>query len=212
MCLLCCVLYRFTGAPVSGGYSGTWHAFLDTERGPDSDTRLALVEKIYFECGATVMKALARSKDSTGREAISLTDAVARRLMNQTFLFCGVYELATGPPLYSSPRTVVMKAMDRCIATEYAAVFRKVAGKKLQLDAVKFALCLQQLGFLPDLDDAGLTAEFQKISSQQTAMQLPYEADFVRYCVSRFGDTREVAIKFMTSKVFICLCSCAYIF
>mmetsp|Transcript_74809 Transcript_74809/g.206351 ORF Transcript_74809/g.206351 Transcript_74809/m.206351 type:complete len:1089 (+) Transcript_74809:132-3398(+) len=145
-------------------------------------------------CGyGTRIVALAETLDANERTALQLAAMGPKRAVYAHLLFCGRYELHSGPPEHRSATSVVLRAYDRGDAADYSKVFdaadkdRSNFLERAELEAVveQLGLSLQML-LGPDAD------KVECLSREQ----------FIPLCRKQLGDgPRPVVLKFMQDEV-----------
>eukprot|EP00577_Skeletonema_sp_RCC1716_P003798 CAMPEP_0113416640 /NCGR_PEP_ID=MMETSP0013_2-20120614/25227_1 /TAXON_ID=2843 ORGANISM="Skeletonema costatum, Strain 1716" /NCGR_SAMPLE_ID=MMETSP0013_2 /ASSEMBLY_ACC=CAM_ASM_000158 /LENGTH=1678 /DNA_ID=CAMNT_0000303715 /DNA_START=200 /DNA_END=5233 /DNA_ORIENTATION=- /assembly_acc=CAM_ASM_000158 len=137
------------------------------------------------------INALAEVRDDQGRTALSLAAIGPRVEINKYLLFCGRYKLFDGPPEHRTATSVILRAQDVGVRSDYGYIFDMAdedGNGKLERKELK-AIAIS-IGLNPDL--------FLKGSDDGSTLS---KETFVDICMQQLGDgPREVVIKLMKNK------------
>jgi len=148
---------------------------------------------------------LAHTKDTKGREAISICDAKVLSLINEYLFFLSQYELQQGPLVHKSATAIVIQAQDHGVNGDYRLAFANTCSEEgkdgLNLDG--FCAAIASLGLHSEattMDESHLEEAFGYANTSKCSANNLSENEFVNFCTVTFGPVRKVVLKFMTNK------------
>jgi ankyrin repeat protein/tRNA A-37 threonylcarbamoyl transferase component Bud32 len=196
-----------SGVPKFHGFS--WTSLLDPSKTVmHVDVIITIVEEI-LKSFVHINRAnvhLAYCKDSLGRESISIAHEQVKTVLYKYIFFYGRYKIYEGHPKHVSATSVVVLADDYGIMNSYRSVFREVAGKISTVDQSsndymslgEFEAAISRINLtwnrkhiVKDIED-----EFKRCDINRDG-RISLE-EFMVFCKSIFGDSRPVALKFMS--------------
>ncbi len=168
-----------------------------------------------FATNTHTISDLCHSKDAQDREVIQFVPKEVREVLNKHLFFCGRYELTSGAPIHCSATAVVVACNDYGCVNDYEKVFSSAlktavttsttassiatnisSSSNDELDFKLFVNAVRQV-----CDNLGVSAAID------TELQSKYDAyadtcginlrDFLKFCVTEYGPSRKVVIKFM---------------
>jgi hypothetical protein len=203
----------------------TWFAFLEViaheEREETLERLMDDYNAILDERSVSDVSTLAKLKDSSGREAISIASEKCQQKMYEKMYFCGRYALDDAPPIHKSATCMVVSATDYGLVREYREIYKhslndgqfrqrhKQSEKQdnLEMDEELFVKVSMDLNKEDDtkLDDSKgkkLREQFEKdFDAWDTNKDKKLSEDeFMSMCKGKFGSTKNVALKFMQEK------------
>jgi serine/threonine-protein phosphatase 6 regulatory ankyrin repeat subunit B len=203
----------------------TWFAFLEVIAHEQDEARLERMMHDYntFMDDSSVhdVSTLAKLKDTSGREAISIASEKCQQKMYEKMYFCGRYALDDGPPIHKSATCMVVSATDYGLVLEYREKYKKSLKdkqflqrheqseqrKNLLMDKelfLKVSIGLNKEGGMnvDESKDEKLREQFlEDFDAWDTNQDKKFSEDeFVSMCKGKFGSTKKVALKFMLEK------------
>ncbi|KAF0683078.1 Aste57867_24858 [Aphanomyces stellatus] len=189
-------------------HSFTWAKFLDFQTPLATESlRLATVKAILSapELNTAHLMAarqLALSLDQRGQTVLHITDIATRDYLKSVLFFCGRYDISPAPPIYVSPSTVVVHAIDHGL---FQQVFQCEA-KANRLSKEAFGKCIEC--FSDDVECINEWYDIIKARSTDVEDDEPLdveeafpdetisEMEFTRFAHLHFGDVANVVLKF----------------
>lgn len=150
-----------------------------------------------------VVKQLLFNQDKEGRRVYDIANEPLKDVINNYLLFCGRFEVEDGYPLHISDTSVVVLANDHSIVTSYRDTFDKYKstnGKDIGLPKDQFDAALKEIQSQLVAGDYGKEVNGAMESFSRADRNLSNIVDceeFLDFCKNKFGETRQVILKFM---------------
>ncbi|KDO24906.1 serine/threonine protein kinase [Saprolegnia parasitica CBS 223.65] len=179
----------------------TWTTLLDCSLKLPDGLRTTVLKELFAQpmfaslAKTELYSQFSLSKDEQGRRALSIADKATRYFFYDELMFCGRYELYTGPPMHRSESAMVVFATDYRL---YQQLYALYAVPDVGLDCAAFKAASQHLSnHSADNEslDHQLNETYKRWDKDQSGALS--EVEWLRYCSQTFGEKFKVALKFM---------------